>query len=284
MECRFSPIRGFEFYDGKVGAKNVKFINFQPNTQRGAGGVSYLRFTDFHVDPRNGSEGASFENANPVWLAFEKSEPSAPTDDGMDGYRSAVFLDKDGSITGSANRSVVVDNPFLLNSTCTARAEWGANICNNPYARFQFENVSNNGTEISPVTITRLEDTNPSHKLWGTPSDGANRNFETRLIAQKSYDLAPSGALPPRVRMHFRNRTPGDWVQVSLPWTGAAPSIYRDWWIDNRNKLAAVPLADLAGSGGDKYALEAGKLYLKLQVKPTLDWAVLDVCAADLCK
>jgi cell surface hyaluronidase len=278
------PIRGFEFYDGKVGAKNVKFINFQPNTQRGAGGTSYLRFTDFHIDPRNGAEGLSFENANPVWLAFEKPEPSAPTDDGMDGYRSAVFLDKDGSITGSANLSVVVDNPFLLNSTCTARAEWGASICNNPYARFQFENVSNNGTEISPVTITRLEDTNPSHKLWGTPSDGANRNFETRLIAQKSYDLAPSGALPPRVRMHFRNRTPGDWVQVSLPWTGAAPSIYRDWWIDNRNKLAAVPLADLAGSGGDKYALEAGKLYLKLQVKPTLDWAVLDVCAADLCK
>jgi parallel beta-helix repeat protein len=278
------PIRGFEFYDGKVGAKNVRFVNFQPNTQRGAGGTSYLRFTDFHIDPRNSAEGLSFENANPVWLAFEKPEPTAPTDDGMDGYRSAVFLDKDGSTTGSPNRSVVVNNPFLLNGTCSLKPEWSAFVCNNPYARFQFENVSNNGAEISPVSITRLEDNNPSHKLWGTPSDGANRHFETRLIAQKNYEIAPNGALPPRVRLHFRNRTAGDWVQIALPWSGAAPSIYRDWWVNNNNKLVAVPLADLSASSGDKYALENGKLYLKLQIKANLDWAVLDVCANDLCK
>ncbi|MFN3266058.1 MAG: G8 domain-containing protein [Deinococcales bacterium] len=278
------PIRGFEFYDGNVGVKNVTFVNFQPNTQRGAGGTSYLRFTDFHVDPRNFAEGLSFQNANPVWLAFEKPEPSAPTDDGMDGYRSAVFLDKDGSVTGTPNRSVVVNNPFLLNSTCTARAAWSAFICNNPYARFQFENVSGNGVEISPVRLTRLEDGNPSHNIWGTPHNGANRHFETRLIAQKSYNLTLGGAMPPRVRLHLRNRTSGDWIQVALPWSGAAPSIYRDWWIHNSNKLSATPLADLAASSGDKYALEDGKLYLKMQVKADNDYATLDVCMTDLCK
>ena len=281
------PIRGFEFYDGKVGAKNVTFVNYQPNTQRGAGGTSYLRFTAFHIDPRNSSEGLAFQNANRVWLAFEKPEPTAPTDDGMDGYRSAVFMDKDGSLTGTANRSVVVNTPFLLNANCTARADWSANICDNPYARFQFENTSASKTEISPVVITRLEDNNPNHKMWGTPSGAANYNFETRLIAQKSYDIAPTGALPPRVRLHFRNRNVGDWVQITLPWSsGTAPSIYRDWWVDNRNKLAAVPKADLAASSGDKYALEGGKLYLKLQIRnlPNYDWAVLDVCQTDLCK
>ncbi len=282
------PIRGFEFYDGKVGAKNVTLVNYQANNQRGAGGLSYLRFTDFHIDPQNGSEGLSFQNANQVWLAFEKPTPTAPTDDGMDGYRSAIFLDKDGTVTGTANRSVVVNNPFLLNANCTAQAAWSANICNNPYARFIFQNVSSSSPEISPITMTRLEDSNPSHAMWGTPSDAANRNFETRLIAQKSYDLTAGGALPSRVRLHLRNRNAGDWIQISLAWTGAAPSLYRDWWIDNRNKLTAVALADLPASSGDKYALEGGKLYLKLQVKtdPTnqRDWAVLDVCQTDLCK
>jgi cell surface hyaluronidase len=278
------PIRGFEFYDGQVGAKNVTFVNFQPNAQRGAGGTSYLRFTDFHVDPRNGSEGLIFENANRVWLAFEKPEPTAPTDDGMDGYRSAVFLDKDGSLTGTANRSVVVNNPFLLNANCTSRADWSAFICNNPYARFIFENVSGNNAEISPVTITRLEDSNPSHKLWGTPNDNANTNFETRLIAQKNHDIALNGALPPRVRLHFRNRNAGDWVGIRVPWSGGTPSIYRDWWVDNRNKLSEVPLPDLAASSGDKYAVSGGQLHLKLQIKTDRDYAVLDVCQTDLCK
>ncbi len=285
------PIRGYEFYDGKVGAKNVTFVNYQPNAQRAASGVSYLRFTAFHIDPRNGSEGLNFVNANKVWLAFEKPEPTAPNDDGMDGYRSAVFLDKDGSVAGTANRSVVVDNPFLVNANCTAKAEWGAQICNNPYARFQFENVANytaDTAEISPVVITRLEDSNPEHKMWGTPHDKNNRHFETRLISQKSYTINPAGALPARVRLHFRNREVGDWVRISLPWTGAAPSIYRDWWVDNRNKLAAVPLADLDASSGDKYALDAGRVHLKLQIKSdpnyVKDWAVLDICQIDLCK
>ncbi len=282
------PIRGFEFYDGKVGAKNVTFVNYQPNAQRGAGGTSYLRFTDFHIDPRNGAEGLSFQNANQVWLKFEKPEPSAPTDDGMDGYRSAVFMDKDGSLTGTADRSVVVNNPFLLNANCTAKTEWSANICNNPYARFQFENVSGNNAEISPVSIKRLEDNNPTHKMWGTPSDNANRHFETRLIAQKNYDISPAGALPPRVRLHFRNRNVGDWIRITLPWMGSAPRIYRDWWVDNRNDLEPVALSELEASSGDKYALEGGKLYLKMQIKAEAsyvkDWAVLDVCQADLCK
>jgi cell surface hyaluronidase len=277
------PIRGFEFYDGKVGAKNVTFVNYQPNAQRGAGGTSYLRFTDFHIDPRNGSEGLEFINANRVWLKFEKPEPTAPTDEGMDGYRSAVFMDKDGSMTGTANRSVVVNNPFLLNSTCTARAEWSAFICNNPYARFQFENVSGNNAEISPVSITRLEDSNPTHKMWGTPNDNANRHFETRLIAQKNHDINLSGALPPRVRLHFRNREANNWVRITLPWTGGTPRIYRDWWINNNNDLEPVSLADLASSSGDKYAIEGSKLHLKLQIKADRDYAVLDVCQADLC-
>jgi cell surface hyaluronidase len=290
------PIRGFEFYDGEVGAKNVTFVNFQPNTLRGASALSYLRFTAFHIDAENSAEGLTFENANRVY--FDKRldsngnpvELTAPNDDGMDGYRSAVFVDKDGSVTGSSGRSVVVDNPFLVDGNCAAlNADWQARVCNNQYARFAFRNEDANRAEISPVTLTRLEGANPQHKLWGTPNDAANDNFESRVILGRTIKLEVNGALPNRFKVSMYDRKTGDWLRLSIPWSGGAPSIYRDYWIDNRNKLAAASsLADLQASTGDKFFIEGGTLHLKLQVKAetnyTKDYALLDVCKTDLCK
>jgi cell surface hyaluronidase len=290
------PIRGYEFYDGQVGAKNVTFVNFQPNALRGASALGYLRFTAFHVDPGNSAEGLKFENANRVF--FDKKldntgkpvELIAPNDDGMDGYRSAVFLDKDGSVTGSSGRSVVVDNPFLIDGNCTGlNTDWQARVCNNQYGRFTFRNEDATKAEISPVTLTRLEGANPQHKLWGTPNGAANDNFESRVIVGRSIKLELNGAMPNRFKVSVYDRNTGDWVRVSIPWSAAAPSIYRDYWIDNRNKLAAAAsLTDLEASTGDKFFLENGTLHLKLQVKAetgyTKDYALLDVCQTDLCK
>lgn len=290
------PIRGFEFYDGEVGAKNVTFVNFQPNALRGASALSYLRFTAFHVDTNNSAEGLKFENANRVYFdrrldnAGNPVELSAPNDDGMDGYRSAVFVDKDGSVTGSSGRSVVVDNPFLIDGNCTGlNVDWQARVCNNQYGRFAFRNEDDNRAEISPVTVTRLEGANPQHKLWGTPNDNANSNFESRVIVGRNIKLEVNGALPNRFKVSMYDRNTGDWLRLSIPWSGGAPSIYRDYWIDNRNKLAAAAsLTDLEASTGDKFFLENGTLHLKLQVKAetnyTKDYALLDVCKTDLCK
>ncbi len=293
------PIRGYEFYDGRVGAKNVSFFNFEPNARRNASALGYLRFTAFSVDPGNNAEKLSFDaKTNRVSLDFDRdaagnvTEPSTPNDDGMDGYRSALFVDKDGSVTGKAGWSVVVNNPFLIDGNCDAlNAAWQARVCNNQYARLVFRNEDPSNQEISPVTFTRLEGSNPQQKLWGTPNDGANDNFETRAILGRTYRVDLGAAMPSRVKVGMYDRAVGDFVRVNIPWTGAAPFIYRDYWVDNRNKLAPVgSLAELEASAntGDKYFLAGGVLSLKLQVKKETnyvkDYALLDVCATDLCK
>jgi cell migration-inducing and hyaluronan-binding protein len=294
------PIRGYEFYDGKVGAKNVTFVNFQPTTIKGktrpASALGYLLFTAFSVAADNGAENLRFENANRVFLDFKRDandnviEPSAPNDDGMDGYRSALFVDRDASITGKKGATVVVNNPFLIDGNCDPlNAAWQARVCTNQYARVVFRNEDANKQEISPVTFTRLEGSNPQQKLWGTPNGAVNDNFETRAIVGRTYRVDVSGALPSRSKVGMFDRAVGDWVRVNIPWSGGAPFIYRDYWVDNRNRLAAAAsLAELDSSTGDKYFLSGGMLSLKLQVKQetgyTKDYALLDVCATDLCK
>lgn len=279
------PIRGYEFYDGKVGAKNVTFVNFQSNSLRPASALSYLRFTGSTTDPRNAAAGLAFQNANPVYLKLEKAEPTAPTSDGMDGYRSAVFKDTDGSVTGSSGRSVVVDNPFLLNSNCSFKAEWQASICDNPYGTFIFDNEDSAASEISPVSIARLEGANPLHKMWGTPNSKTFKDyFETRLIVGKSYALTLGGAMPNRSKVQFRNRAAGEFITVSLPWSGEA-FLYRDYYVADSNRLAlASSQSDLASSTGNKYFVASGMLYLKLQIQTGRDYALLDICKIALCK
>lgn len=296
------PIRGFEYYDGKVGAKNVTFENFQSNTLRPASGVSYLRFTDFSTDPRNSAEGLKFVNANPVYLALEAAEPTKPVDGGMDGYRSAVIFDKDGSLSGGKDQSVVVNNPFLLNGNCFApRLEWGnAVVCKkeNVYARFTFANEDANAPEISPLTLTRLEDNNPQHRAWGTPNGGdaiPNTYFESRLLLSKNYELKVNGAMPKRSRLQLHDRNPNDSIQLSIPWSAAEPFVYRDYYVANPDQygprgrvLKAANRAEFDAGTGDKFFVDAGVLYLKLQVKVDPNYprtyAVLDVCKTDLCK
>jgi len=280
------PIRGFEFYDGKMGFNRVTFVNFQPNTAREAAAMSYLRFTDFNIDSRNYAQGATFQNSKPVYLE-PRPEPSASqiaNDDNADGYRSAVFMDLDGSVTGTTNRAVVINTPFLVDSNCTLKADWNAQVCDYPYGRFYIENLSK--TEVAPISLTRQDGSNPSFRMWGTPEDGANTDFRASLIVGRNYGLSFSNGTPTKLRIHLRDRNPGDSVRVAMPYSGI-PSIYRDYWIDNRNKLATVSsLAALDGSSGDKYFLDGSTLYVKLVIKnqPGYDWATLDICTTDLCR
>jgi cell surface hyaluronidase len=276
------PIRGYEFYDGKVGAINSTFANFVPNAQRGASGLSYLRFTAFDINANNFSSNPTFVNANEVFFE-DHAAPTTPTsDDGSDGYRAAVFNDSDGKLTGTAGQSIVVNNPFLLDG-CSFKTAWNASVCNLEYGRFYFDNLDATPAELSPVGMTREDGAKPSHQMWGVPNDAANNNFQTTIINKRQYSLSPNGAMPGHSRIQFRDRKPNDWLIVSLPWTGNL-KIYRDYWIDNRNLLtAASSLSDFNASSGEKYLLLNGTLSLKLQIQAARDWTVLDLCQTDLC-
>ncbi|MFN3391021.1 MAG: G8 domain-containing protein [Meiothermus ruber] len=290
------PIRGFEFYDGKVGFRNVHFINFQPlqiqNAQgshtaiREAGALSYLRFTAFAIDSRNFAEGARFTNAKPVYLP-PRPEPTPEEiaeDKNADGYRGAVFVDIDGSVGGHPGHAIVLNTPFLLDTNCQIRADWNAGVCNYSYGRLYIYNES--GGNIAPVSLTRNDGGNPVFRMWGAPRDGDNSNFAATVIKGRNYTLGVNGVIPNKLKLRFDDSVSGEFIYVAIPYSGE-PFIYRDYWIDNRNKLVrAVSRAEFDGSTGDRYWSEGGMLFVKLVVRdqPGRDWAVLDICRSDLCR
>src|SRR5690606_18723584 len=117
-------IRGFEFYDGPVFVRDVYFEAFAPNAVRQAGALSILSYTDFYLSPLNRAERLAFGPGTNVATFESRLPPTDPAEReyGEDGYRSGLFQDVDGSVTGTPGTIVTVDNPVLATDLCSYRA------------------------------------------------------------------------------------------------------------------------------------------------------------------
>ena len=115
---------------------NSTFVNYQPNTLRDAGAISYLLFTSFGMSTENSVEGLKFVNAKPV--DFPAVERRWASDFGnRSAYRSATIHDKDGSVGGVPNSYIVIDNGIASDEgSCAMKASWGAAVCKGDMGRF----------------------------------------------------------------------------------------------------------------------------------------------------
>ena len=250
-----APILGFEFYDGRVGVSGTTFANFNDNPVRRSGALGYLSPDAFSIHPKNFAEDVSFVDATPVYL----SEPEA----GMDGDLSKVFVDRDGSVTGAAGKTVVVNNPFLLTPGCERREAWNAFICGNDYVTLYAGSDDDDPADIKPLTLTR--DDGVAQVLNGCCDDSTSA--VTSLIPNRGYDVAFTGGTPSGTRFVLW-RGSGTWLRLSLP-VGAAFTVKRwGYPLPSRSSLEAL---DMSSGSSYYYDTANGKLHLKIVAKDT-DW------------
>jgi cell migration-inducing and hyaluronan-binding protein len=249
-----TPRRGYEFYDGRVGADRVTFANFTLPGSIPSSAIGFHRTNGFPVSTENFAGAVSFVNAAPFYL-------ETPLPD-KDGDKAAVFLDRDGAVTGTAGRYVVANSAFLTTPSCVLRAEWNAQVCPNRYVSL---NVRSETETVAPLTITR--DDGAALALVGVPDRPNAANAS--LIPGRGYTLQFSGAVPLHPRLQVRSTLEGEWVRLTLPYPQAAVRVVRDF--NGSQPLAsAADLTDLDASSGDRYWYDAGTglLHLKLLTRP----------------
>ncbi|HEY0395555.1 MAG TPA: G8 domain-containing protein [Candidatus Elarobacter sp.] len=271
------PIRGFEFYDGQVGVENTRFIGFVPDERRAAGALGALQYSPFFTDPTNYARGLTFENAQRVYL---KPYAIAPTNDrnGADGYRSNVFRDLDGSVTGRAGTAVVMASPFLAGDDCVLQPDSNAAVCDAPYGSLFVSDLDARPRRMGPVRVARLGDGGAAGSsgagdgemlLLGNPRDGVNTSFQTNLRAGGRYGVRFGGAFPRRLRLSLHHLSAGQRITVLLPQAPRDAVAFAGR--DARARVAA--LRD-----------EAGDLVLELVTDAQDAGAVYDVCADAACR
>lgn len=263
-DTAFNP-RGFEYYDGKVGAENGFFTKVKPNSQREASALSVLHFTAFHMDTDSYAKNLSFAaNTKQVYLPARPTSEN-PREGSEDGYHSAVFLDLDGSVTGTANRYVTIDNPFLTTGgACQKRAAWGAQVCNHNYANLQIETPS----PKEKITIRRNDGV--EHTMYRVRRSPADR-FRTALLVNRSYSLNVAGGTPNSFRVVLLEGE-GESVTVSVPYS-RTPTVKRY----GRTLSAASSLSALANATESGYYYSGGTLHLRLVAAANVDYKRLEV-------
>ena len=128
------PIRAYEFYDYHHELDNVTFVNYQDNATRKTGAISYLLYTSFGMSSNNTIQRAKFVNAKPVY--FPPMEYKWSNDDyGNGSYKSAVFNDKDGSVTGVPNSYIVINGGIASDEGCEVKPTWNADVCKGDIGR-----------------------------------------------------------------------------------------------------------------------------------------------------
>ena len=139
------PIRGYEFYDGRVGAERTTFVNYVSGGGRTMSALGFNRSNGFPVDPGNYGKELTFINANNVFL-----ENPAPD---KDGDKAAIILDGDGTLTGIVGQYVAANNPLMITPACTVRTAWNAWVCAATFVQFQVR--GGNSQSVAPLSITR---------------------------------------------------------------------------------------------------------------------------------
>ncbi len=128
------PIRAYEFYDYHHELDNNTFVNYQDNATRKTGAISYLLFTSFGMSSNNTVQRAKFINAKPVY--FPPIDNRWSNDDyGNKVYKTSVFKDKDGTITGVPNSYIVNITGIDADKACEVKPTWNAVVCKGDVGR-----------------------------------------------------------------------------------------------------------------------------------------------------
>jgi cell surface hyaluronidase len=257
-------LRGYEFYDGRVWADQVKFINYTAATTVPASALGYNRTNAFPIDPLNYAGRLTFINATPVYFEDPHSD--------KDGDKAAAFLDENGAVTGTAGRWVTANTPIMVTPACGFQAAWNAQVCSNRFVRLSLN--SGSGEDVAPLAVQR--DDGVGLDLAGTGNATAHASFSA--IPGRGYSVQWTAATPTYPRFYLNSATAGDAIYLTLPYPAMPSKVQRDYWDGNPVTQAASP-AEVNASSGDKFYFDAGSgtLYLKLVAMTGRDWGTLFV-------
>ncbi|MEE6459359.1 hypothetical protein FKM82_000605, partial [Ascaphus truei] len=210
---RTFPIRGFQIYDGPIHLTKSTFKNFVPTPDRFTSAIGFLMKNPWQLTPRNNVSFLKF-GANVSLKAFF-GRPGPWFEDGdLDGDKSSIFHDTDGSVTDFNDSYVArMDNYLVRHPNCVNVTEWNGVICSGTYAQVYIQTWN---PQNLTMTITRDEYPSKPMALRGINQKAPFQQYQPVVMLQKGYTIHWNGQAPQTTYLYLINFDKGDWIRVGL--------------------------------------------------------------------
>ncbi|MBN3296390.1 TMEM2 hyaluronidase, partial [Amia calva] len=207
------PIRGFQIYDGPVRLTKCSFKKFTPTVDRYSSAIGFFMKNAWQVSPQNNVSSIKMERTVGLNVFFGKPGQWFGSND-MDGDKTSIFHDLDGSVTGYPDSYIArVDNYLIHHPGCLTVPRWNGVICNGQYAQLY---IQARRPENVTLLIAREMYSSRPLALQGVNRGAPYQQYQPVVMLQQAYIVQWEGRSPEEVILYPINFNRGNWIQVAL--------------------------------------------------------------------
>ncbi|KAG9266537.1 cell migration-inducing and hyaluronan-binding protein [Astyanax mexicanus] len=209
------PIRGMQIYDGPINVQNCTFRKYVALDGRHTSAFAFRLNNSWQSCPNNNVTDITFDSV-PITSRVFFGEPGPWFSEmQMDGDKTTVFHDVDGSVSEYPGAFLVKEDNWLLrHPDCIDVPDWRAAICSGRFAQIyiQARNPAN-------LNMTMVKDEYPEHPLELVGALGKRNHYQQYqpvVTLGKSYTVHWDKAAPANLTVWLINFNRNDWITVGF--------------------------------------------------------------------
>ncbi|KAK2853368.1 hypothetical protein Q5P01_006029 [Channa striata] len=209
------PIRGMQIYDGPINVQNCTFRKYTALEGRHTSAFGFRLNNSWQSCPNNNVSGITFDHVPIVSRVFFGEPGPWFNNMQMDGDKTTVFHDIDGSVSEYPGAFLVKEDNWLLrHPDCIDVPDWKAAICSGHFAQIYIQ--TRNPANLNMLIV---KDEYPDRLLMLEGALGKRKHyqqFQPVITLAKGYTIHWDQAAPAEVIIGLINFNKHDWINVGL--------------------------------------------------------------------
>ncbi|XP_043846286.1 cell migration-inducing and hyaluronan-binding protein [Dromiciops gliroides] len=209
------PIRGIQFYDGPINIQNCTFRKFAALDGRHTSALAFRLNNAWQSCPNNNVSNIVFEDV-PITSRVFFGEPGPWFNLlNMDGDKTSVFHDVDGSVSEYPGSYIIKEDNWLIkHPDCVNVPDWRGAICSGRYAQIYIQAYKTNNLGMKIIKNDYHD--HPLHLEGALTKSTHYQQYQPVITLKKGYTIHWNQTAPTELTIWLINFNKGDWIRVGF--------------------------------------------------------------------